>query len=220
VFETHPEIDAIEIVVVEDYIEEIWTIKDEYNLSKIRWVVQGGKNFQESAYNGIMNLKNTCSKSDIIMLAMSVSPLISDEIITDSLKVCKEFGNAIAADHSIYNLSPLIDGHWSDSYILKEEHVTLNLPWTFPYEKLHWAYQKAYSEGSGMDDRSYTTTLMIKLGEKLYFSKDSAANRLKLTTYDDLDMLEGYLLIQELRKGNLNIVDKVRKQKEQEYLES
>ena len=213
VFESHPDIDAIEVVLVEGYVEQMHRYKEEYNLAKLKWIIPGGANFQESVYNGIKNLENYCSNEDTIMLAMSVCPLISGDIITDSLNICKKHGNAISADYSIYNLSTLKDGFWADNYILKEEHVTLNLPWTFPLGKLLWAYNNAYEKKVGMDDRSYTTTLMMDLGEKLFFSKDSASNRLKLTTFDDVDMLEGYLLIQELKKGNTEVINCIREHK-------
>jgi 2-C-methyl-D-erythritol 4-phosphate cytidylyltransferase len=214
VFESHPDIDAIEVVLLEGYEDQMQKYKEEYNLTKLKWITTGGANFQESVYNGVTFLENHCTNDDIIMLAMSVCPLITDDIITDSLEVCNKYGNAISADNSIYNLSTLRDGYWANNYVLKEEHVTLNLPWTFPYGKLLWAYKKAHDTNTGMDDRSYTTTLMIDLGEKLYFSKDSASNRLKMTTFDDVDMLEGYLLIQELRKGNTEAACKIREQKE------
>jgi len=214
VFEAHPDIDAIEVVLVEGYADQMRRYKEEYNLTKLKWIITGGANFQESVYNGVTNLEAYCSNDDIVMLAMSVCPLISDDIITDSLRVCNKHGNAISADNSIYNFSTLKDGYWADNYVLKEEHVTLNLPWTFPLGKLLWAYKKAHDSKIGIDDRSYTTTLMIDLGEKLYFSKDSASNRLKLTTFDDVDMLEGYLLIQELRRGNTEAAKSIRERKE------
>ena len=214
IFENNPEIDAIEVVTVPAFADGVRGYKKQYGITKLKWVVNGGETCQESIRNGVMGLERVCSGEDVVMLAMSVCPLITDDIIADSLKVCKKYGNAIAAAHSIYNLSTLKDGYWADNYILKEEHVTLNLPWTFPFDKLLWAYKKAYKENIGTDIRSYTPTLMIDLGEKLYFSKDSQANKLKLTTHDDLDMLEGYLLIRELRKGNTGAVKKIEKKEE------
>jgi len=96
-FQRHPEIDAIEVVSVESYINEVWSYFQEYNITKLKWVVKGGKNFQESAKNGVFNLKKSCCEDDIIMFHMSVSPLIDNEIISDSINTCKKYGNAIAA---------------------------------------------------------------------------------------------------------------------------
>jgi len=227
VFQNNSNIDAIEVVTVDSYIEEVESYREKYGIDKLKWVVSGGDTCQESIRNGIFNLEGQVNGTDNVLIVMSVAPLISDEVIDDSIRVCNKYGNAVAGAYSIYNFStihrdiedveqksdskksltdkPIGSGDecvWANNYIYKEEHVTLNMPWTFPMEKLLWAYKKAFNEGVGTDVRAYTTTLMVDLGEKLYFSKDTQKNKLKLTTLDDVDMLEGYLLIQELRKGN------------------
>lgn len=233
VFQNNPNIDFIEVVTVESYADEIESYREEYYLSKLRWIVTGGDTCQDSIRNGVFNLEGKVADSDIVMIVMSVAPLISDEVINDSLRVCKTYGNAVAGAYSIYNFSKINHGNncenhkknigeeilltagisstdddcvWGNNYINKEDHVTLNMPWTFPMGKLLWAYRKAYSEGIGTNIRAYTTTLMIDLGEKLYFSYDTQKNKLKLTTFDDVDMLEGYLLLQELRKGKTDVI--------------
>lgn len=201
VFENSPSIDAIEVACVESYIGDVWAYKEKFGITKLRWVVPGGDICQDTIRNGVFALEGICSPDDIILMAMSVVPLIDEAVIKDSLRVCKEHGNAVAGDYSIYNLCKVENGVMeSREYVLKEEHVTLNLPWTWPFGKLLWAYKEAYSRNIGTDVRSYTTTLMIDLGEKLYFSKDTQKNKLKLTTFDDVDMLEGYLLVRQLRE--------------------
>ncbi|GHU77959.1 2-C-methyl-D-erythritol 4-phosphate cytidylyltransferase [Clostridia bacterium] len=205
VFEDSPAIDRIVVVSVPSWKDEVWHYKMKYDLRKIDDIIDGSSSCQESIRNGILSLN--CNDDDIIMLAMSVCPLISDYVIEDSFRVCNKYGNAIAGAESIYNLSPICDELWSSSYIRKKEYVTLNMPWTFPYWKLKWAYSLPPKEN---EECEYTTTLMMDLGEKLYFSKDTQANKLKLTTYDDVDMLEGYLLLQELRKGNTAATSKIR----------
>lgn len=227
VFQNNPNIDAIEVVTVESYISEVESYREKYGIDKLKWIVSGGDTCQESIRNGIFNLEGYVDGADNILIVMSVAPLISDEVIDDSLRVCNKYGNAVAGSYSIYNFSTIHrevedvekkgdskksltdkpigssdECVWANNYIYKEDHVTLNMPWTFPMEKLLWAYKKAFNEGIGTDVRAYTTTLMVDLGEKLYFSKDTQKNKLKLTTLDDVDMLEGYLLVQELRKGN------------------
>lgn len=230
VFQDNPNIDAIEVVIVESYIAEVKSYREKYGIDKLKWVVPGGGICQESIRNGIFNLEGKAKGTDNILIVMSVAPLISDEVIDDSIRVCNKYGNAVAGAYSIYNFSTIhrdiefieqrsdskdsltdkpiglgAECVWANNYIYKEDHVTLNMPWTFPLKKLLWAYKKAFNEGIGNDVRAYTTTLMVDLGEKLYFSKDTQKNKLKLTTLDDVDMFEGYLLIQELKKGNVEV---------------
>jgi 2-C-methyl-D-erythritol 4-phosphate cytidylyltransferase len=238
VLEKNQNIDAIEVVTVGNFIDEVAKYRDIYKISKLRWITSGGETCQDSIRNGVLNLEDKISPDDIVSLIMSVTPLISDDVIDDSIRVCKKYGNAIAGSYPIYNLSTIKYGSkdadnevfeepqvgsitdinptegfpciWADDIIRKEEHIDLNMPWTFPMNKLTWAYHKAYDEGLEIMPSSYTTNLMIALGEKLYFSKDTQRNKLKLTTFDDVDMLEGYLLIQEIRKGNVEAIKKLR----------
>ena len=202
------EIDAIEVVSAPEYIDVVFSYKQKYSISKIRWVTPGGATCQESIRNGVLNLVNIASDSDIIVIILGVAPLISDEVISDSLRVCKKYGNAICGSELYYNISPITNEYWADKYLLKEEHYSHNAPWSIPFGKLVYLYTK----NNATDNRkySYTSTLMIDMGEKLYFSKDSPLNKVKITNKEELDILEGYLLIQELRKGNKDAVNKIR----------
>jgi 2-C-methyl-D-erythritol 4-phosphate cytidylyltransferase len=199
-FQKHLDIDVIEVVCLEPYIETVWEYAELYNLPKLKWVTAGGDSCQESIRNGVYNLEKRINAEDIVMLHMSVSPLIDESIINDSLLVCRKYGNAVSVDPCIFNMCSNNDGISSDKYILKCGYVTLNMPWTFMYSKLLWAYKKAYSEKIATDKDSYTPTMMIDLGEKIFFSKGSQINKLKITTMDDVDMFEGYLMLMEQRK--------------------
>lgn len=198
-FQDNEEIDAIEVVCLESYIGKVWAYAKKHDISKLKWIVSGGETAQESIRNGVFNLENVCDENDIVMFHMSVSPLIDDEIITDALHVCKKYGNAIAGDQSIFNICRIKEGYYSDEYYSKKDLVTLNMPWTVKYGKALWAYKKAYNENIGTEPDAYLVSLLVDLGEKLFFSKDSQKNKLKLTTFDDVDLLEGYLMLVKKR---------------------
>ena len=54
------------------------------------------------------------------------------------------------------------------------------------------AYHEAFEKGIGIHGSSYTNTMMVELGERLYFATGSDKN-IKLTTKDDLELFKGYL---------------------------
>ncbi|MDR0285157.1 MAG: 2-C-methyl-D-erythritol 4-phosphate cytidylyltransferase, partial [Propionibacteriaceae bacterium] len=58
-------------------------------------------------------------------------------------------------------------------------------PPAYRYDILWARYQEAYERGIGTGPSSYTNTMMVDLGERLYFSAGSEKN-IKLTTPDDL----------------------------------
>ena len=206
-------IDAVEVVTVDGWDEEVRSYRERYGLKKLRWVTIGGASAQESIRNGIFHLEGKVDEDDIISIVSSVCPLTEEEVLLDSIRVCKEHGGAVAGGMSIYNLAELKDGYWGNNIVYKEKHVTLNFPWTYPMKTLLWAYHKGDELGILESNAAYTTTLMVDLGQKLYFSKESERNMLKVVTFDDVDMIEGYLLIDELRKGNKEAIYSIRKHK-------
>ena len=51
---------------------------------------------------------------------------------------------------------------------------------------------KAFEEEIGIYGSSYTNTMMVELGERLYFAAGSDKN-IKLTTKDDMELFKAYL---------------------------
>lgn len=198
-FEDNPNIDAIEIVCIKGHIPYVKSIVKEYNITKVKWYTEGGLTFQESTMNGIFNLKDKVSKDDIVLIQFAVSPMITDEIINDSINVCKKYGNAVAADEMIM-CTCIKDNEYSSSQsILRETLVGLNAPWTFKYNVVCGAYEKALEKNILAGLEPHTTSLMFALGKKIYFSKSSTSN-IKITRKEDIDLFEGFLLLQEKRR--------------------
>lgn len=201
-FENNSNIDAIEFVCIKGHIPYVESIVKEYNINKVRWYVEGGSTFQESTMNGIFNLRDKVTKDDIVLIQFAVSPMITDEIINDSIKVCKKYGNAVAADEMIMCTCIKDDEFSSSQSILRETLVGLNAPWTFKYGVVCSAYEEAIEKDILDTLEPHTTSLMFALGKKIYFSK-SATNNIKITRKEDLDLFEGHLLLQENRERNM-----------------
>ena len=193
VFEHSPSIDAIEVVSHKDWIDHVWKLCNDYHISKVKWVCEGGDICQDSIRNGIFNLEGKVNDDDIIMFAMSSSPFVSDDIIEDSIRVCNLHGNAFSCLQSKYNLAYSENGVSSNQINFKEYNKTINMPWTSTFAQLNKNYHKAYAEGIEIELRSYMPTLWIALGEKLYFSKDTTKNLLHATYKEDLEIFEAVL---------------------------
>ena len=57
---------------------------------------------------------------------------------------------------------------------------------------LNEAYHEAYEKKIGIYCSSYTNTMMVELGKRLYFANGSDKN-IKITTKDDLELFKAYL---------------------------
>lgn len=189
-FEKHPEINAILVVTLNKWKETILAYAKEFNISKLRWIVDGGESNQESIRNGLYELKKHCDSKDLVVIHDGNRPMISQEIITDSLATCREYGNAVAAipcAEAIFQSTNRIN---SSRSIPRDELFRTQTPHTYALEKLLWAHRQA--EEKQITNTTATCVLMNQLGEIINFSKGSDKN-LKITVQDDLDIFEALL---------------------------
>lgn len=84
------------------------------------------------------------------------------------------------------------DKNTTQQYIPRETLRRVSTPQAYKFGKLNWAYHKAFEKEIGIYGSSYTNTMMVELGETLYFAVGSDKN-IKLTTKDDLEMFKGYI---------------------------
>ena len=200
IFQNNKNIDAIEVVCHKDWLDEVRTIITKYNLSKTRWITTGGETFQESTMRGIYNLKDKIAEDDIVVISFGVSPMTTDEVIDDSIKVCERYGNAISTEDMIMCTCIKDDENSSVQPILRETIKGFANPWTFKYGEVCEAYEEAERRGILNEIEPHTTSLYFALGKRVYFSKGTH-NICKITYKEDIDTFEAYLLLQEKRKN-------------------
>lgn len=193
IYEKSPFIDAIEVVCVPEYKDTIWELAKAHNITKVRWVIDGGASCQDSTRNGIFHLDGIASGEDLITVNMSTSIFVDDDILRDSFETAKKYGSAFACMQCIYNNAETFDGISSTKIHFKETHKTLNMPWTASFGKLNAMYKKAYAENIETSPASYMPTLFLALNEPLYMSKDTSLNKLHVTTPEDLEIITAIL---------------------------
>lgn len=186
-FQRHPNIDSILVVCLDGWHEVLWAYAKQFNITKLKWVVSGGKTGQESIKNGLYELKKHCKEDDIVMIHDGNRALISQDIITDSLVKCKEFGSAVAAIPCVEAVFKSSNGIDSDTHIPREELYRTQTPHTYPLKKILWAHEEA--EKRNITNTTASCTLMNELGEKVYFSLGSEKN-LKVTTVEDIEIFK------------------------------
>ena len=195
-FQKHVDIDAIEVVCVKSHIDYMKELVDTYGLSKVKWITEGGADFQGSVLNGINNLQDKCSEDDIVLVHFGASPFVEGDIIADAVRVCKIKGNAISTT-PFYLLSGVKDDdEKTTKWIDRDTIACMNSPHAFRYGYIRDIYKRAVETGVIKEVEPHTTTLMYKMGETIYFSKGSQSN-IKITTKEDLDLFEGYVLMKQ-----------------------
>lgn len=200
-FQNHPDIDAIELVCVEGFQEHLKGIAERYGITKVIKIVKGGSEYERSIMNGVAGLKGIANPDDVVMIHWAASPFLSEEIISDNIRVCKEKGNAITASYS-YLLYGSNDGDCATKAINRESFMTLSAPQSFLYKNILDLYKQVEEKKLFETvEEHHTTVFMAELGIPLYFSKGSHTN-IKITTKEDIDLFLGYQLAKKYHEEN------------------
>ncbi len=190
-FQRHPNVDAIMVVILPAWIEVLKAYANQFNITKLKWVVSGGKTGQESIYNGILELKEELSGDDIVMVHDGNRCMVSDEIISNSIAAFNMYGSAVASVPCVEAVFRSSDNGLSSTIsIPREQLYRTQTPHTYTLEKLLWAHNEAKQRG--ITNTAASCVLMQELGETVYFSKGSEEN-LKITTVDDMMIFKALL---------------------------
>lgn len=192
-FQNHPKIDAIEVVCIEGWHDILRAYAKQFNITKLKWIVSGGDTGQESIRNGVYNLKGKCNDEDTIIIHDGIRPLVDETILNDVIVKCKEYGNAVTSMPYNEQIFVIDDDKSTKKYIPRETLRRVSTPQAYKFGKLYRCYKEAFKKEIGIYGSSYTNTMMVELGERLYFAAGSDKN-IKLTTKDDLELFKSYLI--------------------------
>ncbi|MBJ7616606.1 2-C-methyl-D-erythritol 4-phosphate cytidylyltransferase [Weissella confusa] len=191
-FQNHPLIDQVLLVVKNGWEDMVWRYIDQYALTKVKWVIVGGKIGQESINNGVQFLKGKISESDTVIIHDGIRPIVDDYVLSDVILTAEEKGSAVSALPYNEQIFLKDDEESTLNYIDRNTIMRVMTPQAYRFSLLVDGYDKAISENVGMTDSSYTNTMMVELGYRLYFALGSEKN-IKITRPDDLLIFKALL---------------------------
>lgn len=189
-FQKHPSIDAIICVTLESWIDVLWAYAKQFNISKLKWVIPGGKTGQESIRKGLDKLSKEYGEEITVMIHDGNRPLVDTEIISDSIATYKKYGNAVAAIPCVEVVFQSEDGKSSMISTPREKLYRTQTPHTYRLHDILECHREA--EKRGIHGTAASPMLMKELGKMTYFSKGSEIN-LKITTLEDLKIFKALL---------------------------
>lgn len=195
-FQKHPEIDVIEVVCLDGWHDILRAYAKQYGITKLRWIVSGGQTGQESIRNGVFYLKDKCDQKDIVIIHDGIRPMIDENVLSDVIVKCKQYGNAVTSLPYNEQIFRIKDEFSTNEYIPRETLRRVQTPQAYNFDKLVWAYEEAFLKGIGIHGSAYTNTMMVDLGETLYFAIGSDKN-IKITTSDDFELFKALLKTQK-----------------------
>lgn len=189
-FESHPEIDAIAVVCIEGWEQVLWAYAKQFNISKLQYVIPGGKNGQDSIRNGVYELEKHFDSDDLVLIHDAIRPMVSAEIISDCIRVANLHGNAITVIPCAEAMIQTEDGVVSSGSYPRDKLKRTQTPQAFHIGDICELHRQALA--AGITNSVASCTLMIEMGKQIYFSAGSEKN-IKLTTVEDLDIFKALL---------------------------
>lgn len=178
-FETHPLIDWVVLTVPpgDEGVCRSRLLKP-FKLGKVCAIVEGGASRQISVLNGL----ETAAESDVVVIHDGVRPLVSQDIITSTIKAAQTSGAAVACVPVLDTVKKKRGSHLKT--ISRADLWLAHTPQTFRTALILEAHRKAAREGlDGTDDCS----LVEAMGHPIVVVEDSREN-IKITTPEDLDL--------------------------------
>ena len=190
-FQRHPNIDAITVVCLEGWHDILRAYAKQFGITKLESVVNGGLNGQDSIRNGITDIVSRHSgPDDIVIIHDAIRPMVSAEIISDNIRVCRTYGNATTVIPCNTAMLKSEDDQVSDEQLSRNTVKMTQTPQSFFVNELAEAHREALEKGITASVAS--CTMYIELGRRVYLSKGSEKN-LKLTTTDDIEIFRALL---------------------------
>ncbi len=191
-FQKHPQIDEIGLVCLDGWHDVARAYAKQFNIDKLKWIISGGETAQESIREGVYYLEGKCREEDTVIIHDGIRPLVDDSVLSDVIMKCEKYGNAVTALPYNEQIFVADDQVSTVRYIPRESLRRVATPQAYKYGRLNEAYHEAYEKKTGIYGSAYTNTMMVELGERLYFANGSDKN-IKITTKDDLELFKAYL---------------------------
>lgn len=198
IFQSHPEVDAIEVVCHKSWKEYLDDMIKKYHLTKVKWVADGGETFQDSVMSGVKNLRNKICGDDYVLIQYGAAPFTSEKIVSDVIRVMKEKMSAVTATPCYQLLGSNDENGESKTWVDRDKYIQIACPYGFKYAYLLDLYNRANEQGLIEKIEPHTTSLMYALGDTIYQAYGDQTN-IKITTKEDLDIFEGYVLMKQKR---------------------
>ncbi|MCB9249010.1 MAG: 2-C-methyl-D-erythritol 4-phosphate cytidylyltransferase [Ignavibacteriales bacterium] len=186
VFQNCDLIDEIIIPADEKYFLLLNNLKEKYNISKISKIVRGGKERQNSVYNGITAKK--FDTNDYIIVHDAARPLLSNNLLEIAIKRAYKYDNVVI---DLKARDTLIKGEINvESYLERSMIYYAQTPQIFRYEILLDSFKKAERENYTATDESM---LVKNAGYEVKIVEGEFIN-FKVTEKKDLIFLEKLLI--------------------------
>lgn len=176
-------IDGIIIVCADseiDYCKK--EIVEKYKIKKVLEVVAGGKERQDSVYNGLKAIEDC----DIVLIHDGARPFVTKDIIESGIKYAKLYGACTCGVVPKDTIKIKDEKGFSAETTDRDKLFSVQTPQCFKYNLIADCHQKLSEDSINVTD---DTTVVEYYGHRVYLYEGSYKN-IKVTTPEDLYIAE------------------------------
>jgi 2-C-methyl-D-erythritol 4-phosphate cytidylyltransferase len=186
-FQRAPEIDEIIPIVSQEDMEDcLRDVIEQYRISKVKTLVVGGKERQDSVLHGLQKIEKDTA---VVLVHDGVRPFVTPEMIGEAVDLANK-GECVAVGVPIKDTIKEVDENKIVRRTLERGRLwAIQTPQAFPVKILRRAYEESYKQKMfGTDD----ATLVERTGGTVRVIMGSYEN-IKITTPEDLVLAEEIL---------------------------
>ncbi|BDV30040.1 IspD/TarI family cytidylyltransferase [Microbacterium terricola] len=195
-FQDHPDIDGVAVAILPEWRERFAQLVARYELTKVKWIVDGGATGQESRHRAIRAVADECPGDSVVLVHDGVRPLIDAQLISDNIQTVRERGSAITCtkgNETIVSAS----GEEIDEVLPRDFLYIAQAPQSLRLSTALEIYDRAVAEGD--DDSIDTATLLRRFGHPLFRVPGPRSN-IKITTAEDYYICRAFFDVIERRQ--------------------
>lgn len=181
VFNNHPDIDGIILVILEDWIPYCQELVDRFRLTKVKAIVPGGDSALASQRNGLRKAAEIYPDDSVVLIHDGVRPFIDEETITMNIRSVRTKGATITVTPAIETIAVKNDYGEVGSIIERAKVDLVRAPQSFVLHDILDAHQRAENDGMDFID---SASMMQYYGQTLY-TVNGATENIKITTPND-----------------------------------
>ncbi len=188
-----PEIDSVVVVIAAEYVEKCRRdIVGRYGFKKVTQVVAGGRERQDSVYNGLQAVP---PETEIVAVHDGARPLVTPALLSLSVQEARRCGAVLVGVPLKDTVKEVSEAGIVLSTLKRERLWAAQTPQTFRYDLLKSALDNARQSGFFF---FFEASLVERLGHPVKIIPGTSLN-LKITVPEDMILAEAILNSRDTR---------------------
>lgn len=189
-FENNSDTDEIVVVTRACDIDRVRKLGEEYNITKLTHIAEGGETRQDSIINGLRSVSG-----EYVLIHDGARPFVTDEQISAIVSAVREYG-AASLGIPVTDTVKYTENKYVCSTVDREKLYLIQTPQAFKTREILEAHECAEADAVSVTD---DCSVFEAMGKKVKIVQGSPMN-IKITTRDDLILADAILKKGETRK--------------------